>query len=539
MLNKWIVRLFFLLLVGCTSTVGTDDDVASDDDATADDDATTDDDATSDDDSTADDDATSDDDSTPSQGTGPGEPMVERGGTFMGFPEEFNRYYTDPEWESLRTRYVSRNGAGSGGSAADPAAVQPTLDTAQPGDRIVFLKDDTPYSGCYEVDEAHGGTYDQPVVLYGERNPDESLGVVINCCGNGRKTCINLEYANYVAVDGFEVNGGDYGVRTVGGYANADHVKGNAVSNCFGHDQYKDPFLTGGADWFVIESNQAARGGDGDGHGIYIGNGPDWNIVRFNDLFDNGSADFQINADPGSTCLGEGIPYDDPECDGPAEKGQGAGVAEYIHVEGNYFHDGQAQGANFTSVRNSVIRNNVFAFYQRHGVSFWQETNNPSLGSSDNVIHHNLFIGSSDDQVLLFYNDSDRNDVRNNVLATLTVNHDSAVANPDVPILAVEESVVANTYGGNLFIGGYCAVFDLDFNEVDGCEFDASDTSRPDFSATWFEDFPFDAMGMLTDYTPGGSAPWLDGGERRVETPWDWTGTPRGEVTELGPVEVP
>jgi len=33
-----------------------------------------------------------------------------------------------------------------------------------------------------------------------------------------------------------------------------------------------------------------------------------------------------------------------------------------------------------------VIRNNIFGFYPRHGVSFWQETDNPKLGSSDNKI---------------------------------------------------------------------------------------------------------------------------------------------------------
>jgi hypothetical protein len=101
------------------------------------------------------------------------------------------------------------------------------------------------------------------------------------------------------------------------------------------------------------------------------------------------SSDFQVNADPGMCCSDEGIAFDDPRCDGSARDGLGQGVSGFMLIENNYFHNGLAQGANFTSTRNSIVRNNIFAFYARHGVSCWQETDNPRLGSSNNSVHHN------------------------------------------------------------------------------------------------------------------------------------------------------
>ncbi len=218
----------------------------------------------------------------------------------------------------------------------------------------------------------------------------------MTCCSSGRQTCFNLEGADYVAVDGFELIGGRYGVRAIGaGYAASEHSRGIAVIDCKGHDQDRDPFFSGQADWAVWERNVAYGAKAGDGHGIYLSNGGDWNIVRYNETYGNVSSDFQINADPDSTCKEVGIPFNDPRCDAYAGTGEGGqGASDYFLVDSNYFHHGAAtgSGANFTSVRRSVIRNNIFGFYPRHGVSFWQETDNPKLGSSDNKILHNLFI---------------------------------------------------------------------------------------------------------------------------------------------------
>ena len=51
--------------------------------------------------------------------TVPGQPAVARGAKFMGFPEQFNRYYTDPAWKPATTVYVSPDGSGDGTTRDD------------------------------------------------------------------------------------------------------------------------------------------------------------------------------------------------------------------------------------------------------------------------------------------------------------------------------------------------------------------------------------------------------------------------------------
>jgi hypothetical protein len=77
----------------------------------------------------------------------------------------------------------------------------------------------------------------------------------------------------------------------------------------------------------VFEGNVAYGAKKDDGHGMYLSNGGDWNIVRFNETYSNLSSDFQINPDPNSTCAAVGIPFADLRCDayaGEGEGGQGA-----------------------------------------------------------------------------------------------------------------------------------------------------------------------------------------------------------------------
>ena len=81
-----------------------------------------------------------------------------------------------------------------------------------------------------------------------------------------------------------------------------------------------------------------------------MSNGSDWNIVRGNETYSNPSSDFQINADPLSTCEDEGIPFADPRCDAYAGTGEGGrGASDYFLVDSNYFHHSDGPGANFTS----------------------------------------------------------------------------------------------------------------------------------------------------------------------------------------------
>jgi hypothetical protein len=454
-------------------------------------------------------------------------PVVARGGQYMGFVERFNRYYTDPAWRAPATIFVSPRGAGDGRSPATAAAVTSAIAAAHPGTRIVFTRG--AYRGCYELPKANSGTYDAPVVLYGERNVDGSLGVTIDCCDSGRRSCFNLEHADYVAIDGFSMSGGRYGVRSVGeGYAASQHARGLAVLNSRARSQSHDGFFTGAVDWAVFERNVAHGAGKGDGHGIYISNGSDWNIVRFNETFSNHSSDFQINADPASTCKEVGIAFDDPRCDAFAGTGEGGqGASDYFLVDGNHFHHGDGPGPNFTSVRRSIVRNNVFGPQARHNVSFWQETENPRLGSSENRILHNLFITTGRHGVQ-FANHSTRNEFINNVIVAVRDADGSATGNPTAVLMAVDGTVAANVYRANLYIAG----------RLDGRAVQGQEVRRPDFSASWFQGFPLAIHHDPGIYRPTRSAPFLGLGQPSPFAPRDRDGGVRAGAADLGPFSV-
>jgi hypothetical protein len=466
----------------------------------------------------------------------PDEPAVAREGTYFGFDEQFNRYYTDPAWEPSRTIYVSPDGGGSGSTADDPTSVEDAMSQAEPGLRIVFTRGT--YAGCYELDSSRSGTYDSPVVLYAERAADGSPGVTINCCDANRQTCINLEGADYVAVDGFELVGGYYGVRAVGQDLAANgHQKGVAVLHCVGHDQYRDPFFTGQSDWYVLEHSVAHDTGEGDGHGIYLSNGSDWNIARYNETYNTVSSDFQINADPFMGCEDEGIAFDDPECDavaGTSDTG-GRGVSDYMLVEGNFFHHSLAQGPNFTSVRNSVVRNNIIAFPARHGISFWQETDNPRLGSSHNVIAHNLMVTSVDNrQAIGFSNNSTDNRFENNVIAAVSIDGGTAGPNDGGQLLVTDATTVAaNTFVHNAWISGFFGSDD----DAEPYSPNQTELRETDFDPGWFADFPTSLGHDPAALKPSTSAPWLDLGDLLSEVPTDREGTERTQPTDLGPYE--
>ncbi len=446
--------------------------------------------------------------------------VPDRGGVFFGSPERFNRYYTDSKYQPARILYVSPDGGGDG-SADAPMHPDQAFSQVRAGEEIRFL--DGHYQGCWELDGDSSGTYDHPVVIKAA-----SAHVRIDCCNSRRKTCFNLEGADYVAIDGFTLNGGSYGVRAVGmAYAASGHQKGIAVLNNRIGNQYKDPIFSGQSDWMVVEGNTAFGAGRGDGHGIYLSNGGDWLIVRNNELYDNSSSDFQINADPISTCAEDNIPYDDPRCDGSALQGLGQGVTEFALVENNYFHNSNT-GPNLTSVRNSVFRNNIIGPYDRHGTSFWQETDNPRLGSSDNRIEHNLFIGANRRHVLQSINHSDRNHIRNNIFVGYSRSGDSVVANPASVLVEIDpDTVRQNVFSGNVYIGGVFSGFTPAEGELRLQRFDPA----------WFSRFPADGRGKAEDFRPGAGAPFVDKGRLLVTTPADREGRPRRNPVNPGPWE--
>jgi uncharacterized protein DUF1565 len=455
-------------------------------------------------------------------------PAVSRGETFMGFPERFNRYYTDASWRPSKTLYVGPDGNGDGATRETPMAVTDAVAAAQPGTEIYFLRGQ--YKGCFAFTKENSGTYEEPVVLYGERNDDGSIGVSVACCNTKRETCFDFEDADYIALDGFELIGGSYGVRAVGaGFRASEHSRGIAVLNCEGHDQEKDPIFSGQSDWAVWEGNLAYGAKEGDGHGIYLSNGSDWNIVRFNETYGNMSSDFQINADPTSACAEVGISFADPRCDAYAGEGEGGqGASDYMLIDSNYFHDGLGPGPNFTSMRRSIVRNNIFGPQARHNVSFWQETDNPKLGSSDNKVLHNLFI-TRDRHAVQFVNGSTRNEFANNLLVGIGTNGGQAVANPKALLMEVDGTVGENVYRGNVYVSGH----------LKGRELNDREWGVTAFSADWFADFQFGPGHDPNAFTPTAEAPFLGLGDVSPDAPLDRNGLLRRDKVDPGPIERP
>ncbi len=375
-----------------------------------------------------------------------------------------------------------------------------------------------------------GGTYDQPIVVVGERNDDGSIGVTVDCKFGKRLTCFNIEAANYVAVDGFELVGGRFGVRAVGAdFPASRHARGIAVLNSLGHDQDRDPFFTAQTDWAVFERNVAYGARKDDGHGFYLSNGGDWNIVRFNETYGNDSSDFQINADPASTCQEVGIAFDDPRCDAYAGEGEGGqGASDYMLVDSNYFHHGNAQGANFTSVRRSVIRNNIFGPQARHNVSFWQETDNPKLGSSDNLVLHNLFL-TTGRAAVQFIQNSTRNRFHNNLLLGVSFEGGAVAANPSAVLMEVDGSVAENDYAGNVYVSGV----------VEGRQPNEGERILDEFSDARFARFPTGLDHEPNDFRPTADARFLGAGAFHEGAPFDRQGNRRSGDVDAGPFELP
>ena len=454
-------------------------------------------------------------------------PAVKRGARFFGFAEQFNRYYTEPGWKPTATIYAGPNGGGGGKSRTAPTTLADAVQAARPGTMIYVLSGD--YKGGIEFTKEMSGTYDAPIVLYAEPKGDGSSGVTVDCAVGNRQTCFNFEDGNYIAVDGFELIGGNYGVRAVGlGFASREHSRGIAVLNSKGQGQMRDPFKTAQSDWTVLENNHGSDAKKGDGHGIYISGGSDWGIVRLNETHSNESSDLQINADPASTCKEIGIPYSDPRCDAYAGSGEGGqGASDYFLVEGNYCHRSEV-GPNFTSLRRSMIRNNIFGPQNRHNATFWQETDNPKLGSTENRIFNNLFI-TTKRHAIKFENNSGRNIFFGNIVLGVSIDGSKVTANPAALLMETDATSADNVYQSNVYISGM----------FEGRTPVPAEIVVREFSQAWFKAFPTTPRDAANGFTPVAGAPFLDKGKLSPEVPTDMNGMPRRDPSDLGPIEVP
>ena len=200
---------------------------------------------------------------------------------------------------------------------------------------------------------------------------------------------INLEGADYVTIDGFNVVGMPRtGIRSV---INHDVILRN---NNLDQNGYWG-ILTGFSDDLLIENNVASRSVQQ--HGIYVGNSGDRPIIRNNVLWGNHANGIHMNGD-----VSQG----------------GDGIISGALVEDNIIYDnglGGGSGINCDGVQNSLIRNNLIYNEHASGISLYQIDGGGS--STGNLVVNNTVLVAADGRWALNIQDgSTGNTVRNNIL---------------------------------------------------------------------------------------------------------------------------
>lgn len=430
--------------------------------------------------------------------------LVSPAGDYFGSPEKFSSYYTNRNWKPKRVLYVAMDAGPidlDSHTYDSPMSMAVALVHIRPGDLVFVKKTSVPAEEVnIRLTETHHGTQEDPIVFYGERNADGTLGVHFKCvatgASNASNSCFNLERSNYIAIDGFVFEGGTHAVRTVGNFDNSAPQRGTTVINSRASLQFRAAISSGKSDWLVVESNVLNGAYGANGHGIYLGNGSDYNVIRYNEIYESASADIQFSGDPTSSC--SDIELSDIECHGSAKDGNGKGVVEFFTISDNFFHNGNGQGPNFSSMKNSKISNNIFGPYALHGISFYQITDEPKLGSSGNEIDSNLIVVHRG-HMLQFVKASDANKLSNNIM--LAVNQVGTEVDATIQIVQTDNSIRNNTYTENFYFTG------TDLGHALG----ATETYSPVLPPDLFPNAPFARTGHPEDWTPkeGELGGWL------------------------------
>lgn len=259
--------------------------------------------------------------------------------------------------------YVSNSGSDSNDGLSLATAfltIQHVADLVVAGD-TVFVQNGT-YSG-FDLRETNG-TATSPIVFLADGNQ-----VVIDKKGPKRNDGINIEFANYIVIDGFTVKnmtGNGNGIRLV----ESDNctVKNNRCDN-----NAERGIFTGFTDDIIIENNICTNSVDE--HGIYVSNSSDRPIIRFNECYGNNNIGIHLNGD---LSAGED------------------GIIHDAQIYGNTIHDNNlAAGINLDGVKDPVIYNNlIYNNHSAQGIAFFQ--GDGAVVTSGAKIHNNTIIVPSD-----------------------------------------------------------------------------------------------------------------------------------------------
>ena len=290
-----------------------------------------------------------------------------------------------PSWETLEDRamlaayWVAVNGSdGQSGSQTLPwRTLQHAADQVAAGDTVHVM------AGTYRgFDLRTSGNAQHPIRFLAQP------GVVINQNNPVTIDGINLEGADYVVIDGFEITAATRaGIRSVENH----HV---TLTNNHAHDNGRWGIFTGFSDDLLIEGNITTNSGIE--HGIYVSNSADRPVIRNNLIYGNRANGIHMNGD-GS--LG------------------GDGVIWEALVEGNVIYNngtGGGSGINGDGLVNSIIRNNLIYNTHSSGISLYQiDGGEPATG---NLVVGNTVIVASDGRWGLNIQDgSTGNTILNNV----------------------------------------------------------------------------------------------------------------------------
>jgi hypothetical protein len=261
--------------------------------------------------------------------------------------------------------------------AADLVAADDTVHV-EPGTYVGF---------SVGYDHLQTGFQDSPIIFLAKP------GVVIDAPNANTPDGIDIEGADYVVIDGFEVHGvARAGIRVVSGKTNNVGV---TISNNDSHDNGMWGIFTSHIDSLLIESNRAANSQMQ--HGIYVSNACVSPVVRGNELSGNALAGLHMNGD-----LSQG----------------GTGVITGALVEKNVIHDNGlagASGINCDGVQSSRIRNNLIYAEHASGISLYQI--DAAKPSTDDVVVNNTVVVASDGRwALNIQNGSTGSTVLDNIL---------------------------------------------------------------------------------------------------------------------------
>ena len=285
------------------------------------------------------------------------------------------------ERDMLSVYFVATSGSnGASGSSETPwQTLQYAANRVQAGDTVVVRAGN--YVGFQlETD----GRSDARIVFQAES------GVLVDRANPMRgQHGINLEGADYVTIEGFQVVGMERaGIRSV---LNHHVVIRNNVCDLNGYWG----ILTGFSDDLLIENNTTTRSVNE--HGIYVSNSGDRPIIRNNTIWGNRSNGIHMNGD--------------------IEMG-GDGIITGALVEGNIIYDngrGGGSGINGDGLQGSIIRNNLVYNNHASGISLYQINGGGS--STNNVIVNNTVLQAADGRwAINIQNGSTGNRVLNNIL---------------------------------------------------------------------------------------------------------------------------